>query len=332
MLNRIALSFLASVFVAPLPIAPAHAAEATVVSREIKQFRNGSDQRRFGAFEFLGGIEMSSPDESLFGAWSGIRLRPDGRRFVGILDTGHWISGHLKRDGSGKLTGLEGVSIVGMRDVKGRPSPGKARMDAESIALRGDDIMVGFEAYHRVDVYRGADLAEAMPVASMRLPFPVSRLRGNGGLEAMAVAPKDGPLKGAVVVIAEKSLDENANHHAGILDGPLKGPFGVVRSDDFDITDSAFLPNGDLLILQRRFSLATGVAMRIARIDGSTIRPGAVVKPEVLLHAASGYQIDNMEGIETIADPDGGIRVIIVSDDNHSLLQRNLMLEFRLLQ
>ncbi len=41
-------------------------------------------------------------------------------------------------------------------------------------------------------------------------------------------------------------------------------------------------------------------------------------------------QIDNMEGIDVVADVDGHPHVILVSDDNHSILQRSLMLEFRL--
>ncbi|MEK1866862.1 MAG: esterase-like activity of phytase family protein, partial [Ensifer adhaerens] len=43
-----------------------------------------------------------------------------------------------------------------------------------------------------------------------------------------------------------------------------------------------------------------------------------------------GYQIDNMEGLDVVVRPDGEVRVIVVSDDNHSILERNLMLEFRL--
>lgn len=331
MLNRLVL--LLSILMAfPLAGGAAHAQEVRVESRQITEFRNGSDERRFGSLEFIGGLEMYSPGRSLFGAWSGVRLRADGKNFVGILDTGHWMTGVLQRDAAGRLSGLGDIRIATMRDASGKTAPGKSRMDAEGLALRGDDILVSFEQRHRVDVYSGKDLATARPARSLALPFKAARLQANGGIEALAVAPQNTDLAGGAVVIAEKSLDQAGNHLAGILDGPLKGAFSVVRRDNFDITDSAFLPGGDLLVLQRRFSLATGVAMRIARIAGPAIRPGAVIEPEILLHAASGYQIDNMEGIEAFRGPDGNTRVIIVSDDNHSILQRNLMLEFRLLQ
>jgi hypothetical protein len=42
------------------------------------------------------------------------------------------------------------------------------------------------------------------------------------------------------------------------------------------------------------------------------------------------YQIDNMEGMDVWRRDDGALMVSIVSDDNQSLLQRNLYLEFRL--
>ena len=37
-----------------------------------------------------------------------------------------------------------------------------------------------------------------------------------------------------------------------------------------------------------------------------------------------------MEGLDVLPEPDGSVRLIVVSDDNHSILQRTLMLEFRL--
>ena len=73
------------------------------------------------------------------------------------------------------------------------------------------------------------------------------------------------------------------------------------------------------------------MCMRIRRIKAEDIRPGAVVDGEVLIDADMSYQIDNMEGLDVMQLPDGDIRIVIVSDDNHSILQRNLMLEFRLI-
>jgi hypothetical protein len=72
--------------------------------------------------------------------------------------------------------------------------------------------------------------------------------------------------------------------------------------------------------------------MRIRRIKSTDIKPDAVMDGEVLMQADFGYQIDNMEGIDAFTAADGTTHVVIVSDDNHSILQRNLMLEFRLVE
>ena len=56
------------------------------------------------------------------------------------------------------------------------------------------------------------------------------------------------------------------------------------------------------------------------------------VDGEVILEADHASQIDNMEGIDVRLEDDGSVRLTMVSDDNHSLLQRTLMLEFRLVQ
>ncbi|MBN9066331.1 MAG: esterase-like activity of phytase family protein, partial [Rhizobiales bacterium] len=146
----------------------------------------------------------------------------------------------------------------------------------------------------------------------------------------VAYAPEDGALKGARVVVSEKSLDENGNQFAAILEGPEKGVFTVKRSGKFDITDGAFLPNGDLLLLERSFSYAHGVAMQLRRIDGKTIRKGKLADGPMLFQADMSYQIDNMEGLDVWRRGDGALMISMVSDDNQSLLQRNLYLEFKL--
>ena len=135
-----------------------------------------------------------------------------------------------------------------------------------------------------------------------------------------------------MVALSERSVDENGNLFAAIVDGPQAGVFTVKRDPPFNITDADFLPNGDLLLLERRFNIASGVGMRIRRITGSEIKKGAVLDGDVLLEAGAGYQIDNMEGLSITQNEKGHINVTLVSDDNHSFLQRNLLLEFRLIE
>lgn len=319
-----------AVLAAGMPTALA-ADGAKVDSRIISDFKIGSNETRFGPFEFLGGLEMVSSNR-LFGSMSSIRFKEDPARFVVVLDTGHWMTGRVERDAAGKLSGLADVEITPMRDRAGKTFEGKGFMDAEGLALAKDRVLVSFEQLHRVDSYPDPGFETSRAIEGKTIPFPRSVLRANRGFETIAVAPASSPLKGGTLIVAERSLDDDGNAYAAILDGPLKGTLALAHYGDFDATDGTFLPNGDLLLLERRFNMAAGVGMRIRRIKSADIKPGAVIDGEILLQADFGYQIDNMEGIDAFTAADGSTRVVLVSDDNHSILQRSLMLEFRLVE
>jgi hypothetical protein len=301
-----------------------------VTAEPITRFKIGSDQQTFGPLEFLGGIEYSSADRRVQ-SLSSIRFRPDGRQFVGVLDTGQWLTGRIERSQQGLLSGLSDVGVSPILLRSGRQGS-KAAADAEGLALRGDTVFVSFEQRHRVDAYPDPGFETSPPSRSVDFLIPRSELRRNAGMETLVASPPSGPLKGGLVAIGERSLNEDGNLLAAVIDGPRKGQFTVVRHEPFDATDGAFLPDGDLLLLERRFSFLGGVGMRIRRIKGEDIKPGAIVDGDVLIDADMSSEIDNMEGIDVVAGPDGRPHIILVSDDNGSIFQRNLMLEFRLNQ
>ncbi|WP_064713699.1 esterase-like activity of phytase family protein [Rhizobium bangladeshense] len=303
--------------------------EIPVISRQITDFRIGSSETRFGSLEFLGGLEMVS-SRALFGSLSSIRFRQDQKHFIVVLDTGQWLTGRIERDGRGRLSGLSAVEITPLKDRAGRSLEGKGHMDAEGVALDGDRILVSFEQAHRVDVYPDPGFADSRAITTLPILVPRKMLRDNRGIETIAVSPASSPLKSGVVIVSERGLDSEGNRAAAILNGPLKGLFSIKRDGSFDVTDGAFLPNGDLLLLERRFNMAEGIGMRLRRIKGADIRPGAVVDGQLLLEGNFNSQIDNMEGLDVFQAADGTTHIITVSDDNHSILQRNLMLEFRL--
>lgn len=307
---------------------PAHGQTIDINAQLITQFRVGSDQTRFGDLEFVGGLELSSTSSAL-GAMSAIRLADDRKSFLGVMDTGFWYAGRLDRDPDGVPTGVSDFIVAPILDRNGESSDDKWRFDAEGLAVRGSEALVSFERVSRVDIYPAAAPGRSRPIASLPIVMPVRELRNNRGLETLTVAPEGSALAGAVVTVSEKSLNENGDIFAAILTGPSRGVFFVKRHPPFDITDGDFLPNGDLLLLERRFSIAGGIGMRIRRIDGSRLGPGNLVDGEVLLDADFGYQIDNMEGLDVTVDDEGQIFLTLVSDDNHSILQRNLILEFR---
>ncbi len=298
-------------------------------AQPISRFEIGSDRAQFGPLEFVGGLALSSSDADL-GALSAIRFLQPGADFIGVADTGFWFIGRLEHDAEGRPSGISRFTMQEMVGKDGKILGEKWLTDAEGLGLKDGKVTASFERVHRVSEYVLDPTDMKGPLRDLDFLVPARELRSNRGFETIAVAPADGPFQGARVLVSEKSLDKNGDIFGAVIEGPLKGIFTVARSGEFDITDGAFLPNGDLLLLERSFAMSEGVKMRLRRIAGDSIRKGARVDGEVLLVADMGYQIDNMEGMDVWKRADGATMVSIISDDNHSILQRNLYLEFRL--
>ena len=142
--------------------------------------------------------------------------------------------------------------------------------------------------------------------------------------------PSGLPLAHALIAISERGLDEAGNIKGFLLHDQRWSEFSVKRIGDLDVTDCAVTPKGDLLILERSFSRLRGVAMRIRRVPLAAIQSGATVDGPVLIEADMNYQIDNMEGLSVHRAADGALVLTLISDDNFSMIQRTLLLQFTL--
>ena len=315
-----------STAVSPLQTEPSDG-QIKVTSRPIVNFHIGRDETRFGALEFVGGLEMTSRSDD-FGALSSFRFLKPGSDLLGVTDTGFWLFATVTRDAGGKPTGLAHVRMTPILDVAGKAGAGKAEIDAEALAVKDGVATVGFEHNHRIAQYLIDPDGMKAEMRELDFVIPARELRQNRGIETVTHAPANGRHEGGLVIVAEKSLDSQGNIFAAIIEGPHKGIFTVRRHGGFDITDGVFLDNGDLLLLERSFSMTAGVKMRLRRIPGDSVAKGKVVDGPVLFEADMGYQIDNMEGLDAWTRDDGAQMLSLVSDDNLSMLQRSLYLEF----
>jgi len=318
---------LAGMLVPAIAAGPVSVEPVEISARPISQFRIGHDDKQFGPLEFVGGLEMTSPSRD-FGALSAFRFLKPGGDFIGVADTGFWFFGTVAHDADKRPSGIQNFRMQQMVDQSGRPIEKKWEVDAEGLAVKDGIATVGFERNQRVAQFRIDPDNMKAPFKQLNYLVPARELRQNRGFETVTHANAYGQHEGGLVVVSEKSLDKVGNIYAAIIEGPNKGVFTVKRNGDFDITDGAFLPDGDLLLLERSFSMAGGVKMRLRRIYGESVEKGAVADGPVLLEADMGYQIDNMEGLDVWTRDDGAQMVSLLSDDNHSILQRNLYLEF----
>jgi hypothetical protein len=300
-----------------------------VAVRPIAAFDNSEPSRkRFGALEFRGGLALTS-SEPAFGGISGLRVDADGSHFLAVTDNGSWLRGRmLYKDG--RLSGVADMEMAPLLGADGSPLAARGWFDAESLENDNGTLYVGLERVEQIvrfNYARDGLLARAEP---LKVPADFKTFKFNKSLECLAMPPKGSLLAGTLMVITERSLNAQGNHRSYLLDGDRAERFSVVRSDNFDVSGCTILPPADLLLLERRYSVARGVAMRIRRIPLSRLKAGAVVDRSQLIYADLGFQIDNMEGIAVHKNAQGETIITLVSDDNFSVLQRNLLLQFAL--
>ena len=140
-----------------------------VGARPISEFRIGSNETRFGPLEFVGGLEMTSP-ESDFGALSAFRFTSPGGDFVGVADTGFWFYGTVERDGDQRPSGLANFRMEQMVDTSGQLIKKKWLVDAEGLDVKDGIATVGFERNHRVSQFKHQPGQHEGGVARPRLP------------------------------------------------------------------------------------------------------------------------------------------------------------------
>ena len=302
-----------------------------VNARPIRSFDPRDHSRvRFGSLEFRSGLMLTSSFPG-FGGLSGIRLDSKGQRFISFSDKGSWFTGRIVYQGS-EMTRLADVEAAPMLGADGRPITARGWFDSESIALDGSFVYIGLERVNQVlrfDFSEGFTRSRGevvpMPPAVKKLPF-------NKGLEALVMVPKGLSLAGTLIALSERGLDANGNLVAFLVGGPSPGQFSVRRTNHFDISDATLLASGQLLVLERKFSLVDGVGIRIRRISLQSLAPGTLVDGPAIFEADLGYEIDNMEGIDAFVTPEGDTVLTMVSDDNFSMIQRTLLLQFTLVE
>jgi len=285
--------------------------------------------RRFGRLTYRSGLVLTSSDRQ-FGGLSAIRVDAAGERFIALSDHGWWFTGRIDYAG-GVLAGLKEVEAAPLLNKRGWPIWERPDWyDSESIAIDGSVVYVGLERVGeilRYDFARGFTQARGEIV---RVPHAVNMLPENKGLEGMVFVPRGGRLGGTLLAFSERGLDAEGNLMAFLIGGPGPGQFAVRRSADFDISDAVLLPSGEVLILERKFFLSSGLDVRIRSLALASIAPGALVDGEVIFAASLAQHIDNMEGIAVHVSAQGETVLTLVSDNNFSVLQRNLLLQFTL--
>lgn len=286
------------------------------------------DQRTVGPLEFLAGYELSSESE-YWGGLSGMVVSADGKLLTAVADTGRWYRIGLEHDAAGTLTGIKGAESGWLLDTKGQPPKKKVYGDAEAItALPDGNFLVAYENRHRLWLYKkpAQGYAVEQPAVVAGAPPAIAKLPRNGGIEGMARLPS-----GEYLLLSESGIAADGDRLGWIGRRGKWAELRLAPTGSFEPSDLALLPSGDLLLLERRVNLLDGFVSRLSIIDQASVLPGAVLQPRELAILASPLNVDNFEAITARAAPDGSVLIYVLSDDNQRMLQRTLLLQFRLM-
>jgi hypothetical protein len=228
------------------------------------------------------------------------------------------LTGAVVTDG-GQLKGLDGSEL----------GTDKEMADAEALAPGKDGgYLVAFERQHRIWLYSpdltGEPAESDMPLAIQGLKPELA----NNGIEALSRL-----ADGRLILFLEGEDGEGGT--LGFIQGKVTfGHIPYIRQDNFQITGSAPLPDGGLLILERFYSEATGPAVRVRRMAAAAVGKPVILPPlDLLLELRLPLSVDNFEGIAAWQDANGKTRLLLLSDDNFNRAQqRTLLLDFELME
>ncbi|MBN9348201.1 MAG: esterase-like activity of phytase family protein [Devosia sp.] len=306
--------------------------DATVNAVQLQSFFGAGVGQQVQGLVYRGGLQLNSATDT-FGGLSAIGFVGSEGKLVMVSDRGNFVSGQLIYDENEQPLSLVGVQIVPIQNSRGADLPSDFARDSEALAIieRPDNrsvVRVGFENLTRVADFHLENGIPTGPATEVMIPQWLAGAQTNDSLEAVCLAPPASPVAGSTLLLTEGVIAGDGAHAAYLLGKSDKGPLSYVSGGGTVPTDCAFLPNGDLLVLERGVVLIS-FAARLVRIKAADVKPGAQMNGEVLFEGTGG-DLDNMEGVAVHTTPAGQTRITLISDDNFNDWERNLLLEFSL--
>ena len=194
-----------------------------------------------------------------YGGFSGLIIKNEGTEALVVTDKSFFFVLELRRDENDNLIGYSVIRKGRILSSKGEHLNGR-NTDSESIVIdENNNYYISFESNHRIMMHAKV---EGIGVFIPKHPM-FRKLSVNKGIEALAIDDED-----RLIAIPEKPP-------LGISDVPIfrlqNNKWEIIKyvkiKDDFLVTDAEFLPQGLLLILERKFSWTQGFKTRFRLIS-----------------------------------------------------------------
>jgi hypothetical protein len=314
--------FLIGPFAPPALLSPSRTdGPAMILFKPVALDSAAPARTKLGALTFLGGWSLDSLNLG-FGGISAIHVG-DGA-IVALSDAGALIRFPLP-NGISSVRGRIDPLPVGIA-----PPVAKRNRDTESMVFYGGHAWIGFEWRGAIWRYAVGNGSAGWRSDAHQAPAAMHDWPNNSGPEGM-VRLNDGRF----LVFSEAAMRKDGTSEVLAFDGDPAAAgtpshsLGYRAPTGYRLTDAALLPDGRLLLLNRRFSLLEGFSAKL--VMARPPRPGApaIIAGQTIADFASPVTVDNMEAL-SVTREQGRTIVWIASDDNFSPLQRTLLLKFAL--
>lgn len=278
---------------------------------------NDPSRTRLGELTYAGGLHLTSAGSPMFGGFSGLVVRPNGR-FLSQSDVGGLLEGRIVTDAGGRLATVIDTRLTALRDPQGAAFVHKGQVDAEDITFLDEPghpeaFAIAFEGavgkgLSRVSLYAGPEAPER-PIYRASYADTVLHLSPNESFEALTQCPGEHRflLGSEVGEIVWLDPDSGRIENRNLAEPP---PLG------FKLTGLDCLPGGRIFALYRGFDAWHRWRAAVATLTFEPSPKGPVLRRHELARLDGSLTHDNMEGIAAVAQPDGRIRLYLVSDDN----------------
>jgi hypothetical protein len=308
-----------------LTVAPPAAAMPLVVEAQpIALHPAAPAHTQVGNLRFLRGYQLRSSHPH-FGGLSGLALDPTGKVLYAVSDHGFGLSARLFHDAGGHLVYMDSWEIVPLQTPAGQVVD-RQQHDAEALIRDADDsFLIAFEQMHRLWRYPPSPVPFTTLPQPLQVPSELVDAPANRGIEAMTRLHG-----GQLLLLTEQFKNPDGSCKGWIIGSERLTSVSYPLADGYLPTDLATLPNGDVLLLERRYRPLLGIAVRIRHIASASMQAGTALKGIVIAHLQSPLNVDNFEGLAIYESTEKGTLLYLISDDNYNPLQRTLLLQFRL--
>lgn len=270
--------------------------------------------KRLGRLTYLGGWALTSNDARVGGISA---LHVEAGEALALSDAGWRIRLPMP---PGRSPAGAGIAMIG----EGPGPPGdKVYRDVESLAVHRGEAWLGYEQSNQVWRYDRRTFERRSSAA----PPAMREWSDNAGPEAMVRL-----ANGRFLVFAEgDGGDSEAILFAG--DPAVRGASALRLRyrppAGYRITDAALLPDGRLILLNRRVALFEGFTARLTLAALPELADRALIIGREIAAFDGAVTRDNFEALSVTRE--GGRTILwIASDDNYNPFQRTLLMKFAL--